>query len=233
MFQFGNILQFSCTAPNAFIYNKRCIVSGIPPSLLFKTINHDELSETSFSYLLSFLWGCFLFIIIINWNLFICTQRIQGAMHNSSPPLSPPTTECHLNFADFRRKVSGILRMVYSNRRIDNWTQASYQGWFLDETTVLNTNYSIDSLAVAFPWLFGRKNSIIYLFSPGASVISPRGHVQCPTILFHLLDTECQDGRHLNSEDLRKNVTGTHSNSATRISYRAWPDQQIDRIGSI
>ena len=50
-FQFGDIFHFSCTALNTF--NKRWsfdnFVSGIPPSLLFKTISRDQLSETSVS----------------------------------------------------------------------------------------------------------------------------------------------------------------------------------------
>jgi hypothetical protein len=51
------------------------------------------------------------------------------------------------NYEDPRRKVSGIPRMVYSNRRISPLT---YHDWFLDETTLRNTNYSTDALAAAF-----------------------------------------------------------------------------------
>jgi hypothetical protein len=39
--------------------------------------------------------------------------------------------------------------MVYSNKIISLLTQASYQGWFANETTVRSTNYSIDPLATA------------------------------------------------------------------------------------
>jgi hypothetical protein len=85
-----------------------------------------------------------------------CHSRwsIHVAMHNSSPSLSPPTMECqlgrYLNSEDLRRKVSGITRMVYSNRRLSIRTQASYQGWFPNETTVGNINYLIEPLATAF-----------------------------------------------------------------------------------
>jgi hypothetical protein len=41
------------------------------------------------------------------------------------------------------------LRMVYSNRRLSTRTQASYQGWFPNETTVRNINYLIEPLATA------------------------------------------------------------------------------------
>jgi hypothetical protein len=87
-------------------------------------------------------------------------------MYNSSPSLPPPTTGCqygrYLNYDDLRQKVSGIPRMVYSNKIISLLTQASYQGWFANETTVRSTNYSIDPLATAlfndpFSWLFGKK----------------------------------------------------------------------------
>jgi hypothetical protein len=55
----------------------------------------------------------------------------------------------YLNYDDLRQKVSGIPRMVYSNKIISLLTQASYQGWFAHETTVRSTNYSIGPLATA------------------------------------------------------------------------------------
>ena len=94
-------------------------------------------------------------------------------MYNSSPSLSPPTTGCqcgrYLNYDDLRQKVSGIPRMVYSNKIISLLTQASYQGWFAHETTVRSTNYSIGPLATAlfndpFSWLFGKKQSNFSIF---------------------------------------------------------------------
>jgi hypothetical protein len=61
-FQFGNIFHFSCTALDAFFYNKGDIfVNGTPSSLLFNTINRDQLSETSISS--SYLTSFFLFFV--------------------------------------------------------------------------------------------------------------------------------------------------------------------------
>ena len=91
-------------------------------------------------------------------------------MYNSSPSLSPPTTECqhgwYLNSEDLHQKVSEIPRMAYPNRRIYQWTLASYQGWFANETTVRNSNYSVEPVATAFfndpfYWLFGEKKKRI------------------------------------------------------------------------
>ena len=138
---FGDIIHISCTAVS--ISKGDNVVSGIQPSLLFKTIKYDQ--------------------------------------------LSPSTTECqhgrYLNSEDLPRKVSGIPRMIYSNRRLSIRTQALYQGWFPNETTVRNINYSIDPLVTAFfndpfSWLFG-KNSIIFLFFPAASARSLR-NPRCP-----------------------------------------------------
>ena len=79
--------------------------------------------------------------------------------------------------------------MVYSNRRRSIRTQASYQGWFPNEATVRNINYSIDPLATAFfndpfSWLFG-ENIMIVLFCPAASARSLRNsrwQAKWPTI---------------------------------------------------
>ena len=146
-------------------------------------------------------------------------------MHNSSPSLYPPTTECqlgrYLNSEDLRRKVSGIPRMVYSNRRLSTRTQASHQGWFPNETTVRNINYLIEPLVTAFfkddfSWLFGTKQYILSCY-----LCKIPYEFKVPCIMSHhpfLPTTECHHGRHPNSEVLHQIATGTHSSSVNRIS---------------
>lgn len=99
-----------------------------------------------------------------------------------APSLSQSTTKCqherYINSEYLCRKVSGIPRKVFSNRRLSIWTQAPYQDWFSDATTVRNINSSFDPLTATFfndhfSWLI-RRNSIIFLSCPAVSVRSPR-----------------------------------------------------------
>ena len=124
------------------------LVSGIQPSLLSKTIKRDQLLENSISssYLLSF----FLFLFGICW---FKHKESEAAMlpciivHHPCPhpPRSGNTGDtsiprisvgkCQEFQGWYTRTVEFIL-----------WTQASYQGWFPNETTVRNINYSFDPL---------------------------------------------------------------------------------------
>jgi hypothetical protein len=77
-----------------------------------------------------------------------------------------------------RFKQNQIQRKRTQNERLEEEIEDSDQGWFPNETTVRNINYSINPLATAFfndPFskLFG-ENIMIVLFCPAASARSPR-----------------------------------------------------------
>jgi len=106
--------------------NGDSFVNGTRPSSLFQAMNRDQLSDSSISSssLLSFFFlflgfdkfGICLFLRVINVELKAAMLPCIIVHHPC------PTMECqhgrNLNSEDLRRKVSGIPRMVYSNRRI-------------------------------------------------------------------------------------------------------------------
>ena len=147
-------IDFSITKGDKF-------VRGMISSLLFRTINLENRSLTPISTVMTFS----IFLLFFGFDQVGHKSEAMLPCITVDHPCPPPTTECqygrYLNSEDLRQKISGIPRMVYSNRRISLWTQVSYQGWFPDETTVWNTNYSIDQLDTAFfndPFqLFGAK----------------------------------------------------------------------------
>ena len=98
-----------------------------------KTINLDLFSTSNSSSII-----CFPFLRWCTLDFGFETKRwLYGAMYNSSPSLSPLTTECqHGRYLHFGVSPSESIR---NSRRISRWTQASHQGWFTNETTVWNT----------------------------------------------------------------------------------------------
>ena len=105
--------------------NRDSFVKGTRPSLLFQAMNRDQLSDSpiSSSSLLSF----FLFLGFNQIGICLFSRVVNVELKAVMLPCiivhhPCPTMECqhgrYLNSEDLRRKISGIPRMVYSNRRI-------------------------------------------------------------------------------------------------------------------
>ena len=148
-------------------------------------------------------------------------------LHNRSPSLSPPTTECqhgrYLNSDDLRRKVLGIWFSSMLKQKIYPWTYASYQGWVPKETTVRNTNYSIDPLDNAFfndPFyrLFGNNRVVFSIYS--CCTCKTPSKFTVPRMMplhFHYPPWSAKHGRHLNPENLCQIEDVKHSNSVRSV----------------